>query len=85
MRLLDGLPSSPRGDWARYTDSPTCGFEKELIVTAPFSFWDPLGQFKDGEFNFKTLTSSDPAQLTKKLSAELVNGRLTVSGRRGAC
>ncbi|CAE7444227.1 unnamed protein product, partial [Symbiodinium pilosum] len=29
-----------------------------------------------GDFGFKVLTSSDPAEKTKKLSAELVNGRL---------
>jgi hypothetical protein len=63
MRFQDGLTSSPWGDWALYTDSPPRPFEKELCVPAPFSFWDPLGHFKDGVFNFKALTSSDPAQL----------------------
>ena len=29
-----------------------------------------------GDFGFKVLTSSDPAEKTKKLSAELANGRL---------
>jgi hypothetical protein len=61
QRFQDGLTSSPRGDRARFTDSPACGFGKELIMIVPFSFWDPLGQFKDGELHFKTLTSSDPA------------------------
>ena len=31
-----------------------------------------------GDFGFKVLTSSDPAQKTKKLSAELANGRLAM-------
>ena len=29
-----------------------------------------------GDFGFKVLTSSDPAEKTKKLNAELANGRL---------
>merc|ERR1711975_125706 len=32
----------------------------------------------DGDFGFKVLTSSDPAEKTKKLSAELANGRLAM-------
>merc|ERR1719356_457387 len=31
-----------------------------------------------GDYGFKVLTSSDPAELTKKLSAELANGRLAM-------
>merc|ERR1711998_374575 len=31
-----------------------------------------------GDFNFKVLTSSDPAEKTKKLSAEIANGRLAM-------
>ena len=31
-----------------------------------------------GDFGFKVLTSSDPAEKTKKLSAELANGRLAI-------
>ena len=31
-----------------------------------------------GDFGFKVLTSSDPAELKKKLSAELANGRLAM-------
>ena len=31
-----------------------------------------------GDFGFKVLTSSDPAEKTKKLSAELANGRLAM-------
>ena len=40
-----------------------------------------------GDFGFKVLTSSDPAEKTKKLSAELANGRLAmmaIIGMRGA-
>ena len=31
-----------------------------------------------GEFGFKVLTSADPAEKTKKLSAEIANGRLAM-------
>merc|ERR1711959_876569 len=31
-----------------------------------------------GDFNFKVLTSSDPAEKTKKLAAEIANGRLAM-------
>ena len=31
-----------------------------------------------GDFGFKVLTSADPAEKTKKLSAELANGRLAM-------
>ena len=31
-----------------------------------------------GDFGFKVLTSSDPAEKTKKLNAELANGRLAM-------
>ena len=31
-----------------------------------------------GDFGFKVLTSSDPEEKTKKLSAELANGRLAM-------
>ena len=32
-----------------------------------------------GDFGFKVLTASDPAEKTKKLSAELANGRLAMT------
>ncbi|KAL9139438.1 Light-harvesting complex-like, partial [Amphidinium carterae] len=32
----------------------------------------------EGDFGFKVLTSSDPAELEKKLSAEIANGRLAM-------
>jgi len=31
-----------------------------------------------GDFDFKVLTSADPAEKTKKLSAEIANGRLAM-------
>ena len=31
-----------------------------------------------GDFGFKVLTSSDPAEKTKKLAAEIANGRLAM-------
>ena len=31
-----------------------------------------------GDFGFKVLTSSDPAEKTKKLNAEIANGRLAM-------
>ena len=31
-----------------------------------------------GDFGFKVLTASDPAEKTKKLNAELANGRLAM-------
>merc|ERR1719382_1960458 len=36
------------------------------------------GAGADGNFNFKAITSSDPATLTKKLNAEIANGRLAM-------
>ena len=36
-----------------------------------------------GDFGFKVLTSSDPAEKTKKLSAELANGRLAMMATIG--
>ncbi|KAL9139773.1 Light-harvesting complex [Amphidinium carterae] len=165
---LTGVPGSPWGDWANYTDSPLRAFENERGVQDPVGFFDPLGftadgsveNFKrrrqteikhgrvamlatmgyitpeitgklpgylspstgvkyddipnglgaiskvpaagwgqmiayaafcelsqdqsagtpaaEGDFGFKVLTSSDPAELEKKLSAEIANGRLAM-------
>merc|ERR1711933_497994 len=36
------------------------------------------GAGADGDFGFKAITSSDPATLTKKLNAEIANGRLAM-------
>merc|ERR1712151_1081588 len=36
-----------------------------------------------GDYGFKVLTSSDPAELTKKLSAEIANGRLAMMAIMG--
>ena len=38
-----------------------------------------------GDYGFKVLTSSDPEEKTKKLSAELANGRLAMMARSLAC
>merc|ERR1712070_1344674 len=37
-----------------------------------------MGSGTPGDYGFKVLTSSDPAEKTKKLSAELANGRLAM-------
>jgi len=47
MFYQDGLTGSAWGDWSLYTDSPLRAdapdFSKELGVTPPLGFWDPLG------------------------------------------
>merc|ERR550537_1124628 len=53
-------------------------------IAAYFGFVEFSGGFDDyraaskGDFGFKVLTSSDPAEKTKKLSAEIANGRLAM-------
>ena len=53
-------------------------------IAAYFGFVVFSGGFDDyksgtpGYYGFKVLTSSDPAEKTKKLSAELANGRLAM-------
>ena len=53
-------------------------------IAAYFGFVEFSGGFDDyksgtpGDYGFKVLTSSDPAEKTKKLSAELANGRLAM-------
>ena len=53
-------------------------------IAAYFGFVEFSGGFDDyksgtpGDYGFKVLTSSDPAERTKKLSAELANGRLAM-------
>merc|ERR1712007_126633 len=66
-------------------------------IAAYFGFVEFSGGFEDyrsgtpGDYGFKVLTSSDPAEKTKKLSAEIANGRFAkmVSrdrhGVTGAC
>ena len=60
---------------------PTVGWAQ---IAAYFGFVEFSGGFDDyktgtpGDYGFKVLTSSDPAEKTKKLSAELANGRLAM-------
>ena len=52
---------------------------------AYFGFVEFSGGFEDyksgtpGDYGFKVLTSADPAEKTKKLSAEIANGRLAMA------
>ena len=58
-------------------------------IAAYFGFVEFSGGFDDyksgtpGDYGFKVLTSSDPAEKTKKLSAELANGRLAMMATIG--
>jgi len=60
---------------------PTAGWAQ---IAAYFGFVEFAGGFSDyktgtpGDYGFKVLTSSDPAEKTKKLSAEIANGRLAM-------
>merc|ERR1711959_584069 len=60
---------------------PTLGWAQ---IAAYFGFCEFSGGFEDyktgtpGDFNFKVLTSADPAEKTKKLAAEIANGRLAM-------
>merc|ERR1739844_31792 len=53
-------------------------------IIAYFGFCEFSGGWEDyktgtpGDYGFKVLTSSDPAEKTKKLSAEIANGRLAM-------
>merc|ERR1711972_1081198 len=53
-------------------------------IVAYFGFCEFSGGFEDyksgtpGDYGWKTLTSDDPAEKTKKLSAEIANGRLAM-------
>merc|ERR1719359_1575417 len=53
-------------------------------IAAYFGFCEFAGGFEDyksgtpGDYGWKVLTSSDPAEKTKKLSAEIANGRLVM-------
>merc|ERR1712117_646101 len=55
-----------------------------LQIIAYFGFCEFSGGFDDyktgtpGDYGFKVLTSADPAEKTKKLAAELANGRLAM-------
>merc|ERR1739845_300148 len=55
-----------------------------LQIIAYFGFCEFSGGFEDyktgtpGDYGWKVLTSDDPAEKTKKLSAEIANGRLAM-------
>merc|ERR1712048_184843 len=55
-----------------------------LQIAAYFGFCEFSGGFEDyktgtpGDYGWKVLTSDDPAEKTKKLSAEIANGRLAM-------
>merc|ERR1719159_472618 len=60
---------------------PTLGWAQ---IVAYFGFCEFSGGFEDyktgtpGDYGWKALTSDDPAEKTKKLSAEIANGRLAM-------
>merc|ERR1711985_92900 len=60
---------------------PTVGWAQ---IAAYFGFCEFSGGFEDyktgtpGDYGLKVLTSADPAEKTKKLSAEIANGRLAM-------
>merc|ERR1711939_1141813 len=60
---------------------PTLGWAQ---IAAYFGFCEFSGGFEDyktgtpGDYGFKVLTSADPAEKTKKLAAEIANGRLAM-------
>merc|ERR1711904_677741 len=60
---------------------PTLGWAQ---IAAYFGFCEFSGGFEDykrgtpGDYGWRTLTSDDPAEKTKKLSAEIANGRLAM-------
>merc|ERR1711937_546919 len=60
---------------------PTLGWAQ---IAAYFGFCEFSGGFEDyktgtpGDYGFKVLTSDDPAEKTKKLAAEIANGRLAM-------
>merc|ERR1712227_535008 len=80
MFFQDGLTGSAWGDWDNYVDSPLRAFESELGVQAPVGFWDPLGLSAPGDCGWKPplLATDDPELKTKRLNAELANGRLAM-------
>merc|ERR1719277_751776 len=66
---------------AAISKGPVLGWAQ---IAAYFGFCEFSGGFEDyksgtpGDYGFKVLTSDDPAEKTKKLSAEIANGRLAM-------
>merc|ERR1712078_951666 len=54
---------------------PTLGWAQ---IAAYFGFFEDYKTGTPGDYGFKVLTSADPAEKTKKLSAEIANGRLAM-------
>ena len=58
-------------------------------IVAYFGFVEFSGGFEDyksgtpGDYGFKVLTSADPEEKTRKLSAEIANGRLAMAPSLG--
>merc|ERR1711920_1096958 len=69
------------GGLAAVSKVPTAGWAQ---IAAYFGFVEFAGGFTDyktgtpGDYGWKVLTSDDPAEKTKKLSAEIANGRLAM-------
>merc|ERR1719343_952319 len=80
MFFQNGLTGSAWGDWALYTDSPLRAqatsaapdFSKELGVTAPLGFWDPLGLSKYDDPAIAT------AQFKRRRVIEIQHGRVAM-------
>jgi len=76
MFFQDGLTGSAWGDWANYTDSPlraeAADFSKELGVTPPLGFWDPLGFSKFESVELAKL------QFKRRRTVEIQHGRVAM-------
>jgi len=68
---LPGSLSFPAFDFAALCEVPLDQFSPEFMLRAP------------GDFGFKALVSSDPAQKPTKLTAKLMNGRLAMMAITG--
>eukprot|EP00438_Fugacium_kawagutii_P029819 Skav219464 [mRNA] locus=scaffold4715:10027:10955:+ [translate_table: standard] len=62
-------PKCPPRDGERFWHMAFCEVSQDQSPGTPAAA---------GDFGFKVLTASDPAEKTKKLSAELANGRLAM-------
>merc|ERR1712176_291473 len=80
MFFQDGLTGSAGGDWALYTASPLRAaaaaagpdFSKELGVTPPLGFWDPLGLSKFDDPKIAEL------QFRRRRTVEIQHGRVSM-------